>query len=57
MMRSLGARGQDMVSKAVNLVSKAVNSNLPHAIGRGAERGVFASADNAGACQTGGAHP
>jgi hypothetical protein len=47
MARSLGAAGDDL------LLKKAVNSNLPHAIGRGVERGVFSSADEAGAALRG----
>jgi len=47
MARSLGAAGNDF------LLKKAVNSNLPHAIGRGVERGVFSSADEAGAALRG----
>lgn len=41
--RSVGAAGDDL------LLRKAVNTNLPHAIDRGVERGVFSSADEAGA--------
>jgi hypothetical protein len=47
MVRSLGAAGDDL------LLKKAVNSNLPHAIGRGVERGVFSSVDEAGAALRG----
>src|SRR5690606_9240883 len=37
-----GAAGDDL------LLKKAVNSNLPHAVDRAVERGVFGSADAAG---------
>ena len=47
MARSLGAAGDDL------LLKKAVNSNIPHAIERGVERGVFAGADEAGAALRG----
>jgi hypothetical protein len=40
-VRSLGAAGDDL------LLKKAVNSNLPHAIERGVERGVFKTAQEA----------
>jgi hypothetical protein len=41
MARSLGSAGDDL------LLKKAVNSNLPHAVSRGVERGIFGSADEA----------
>lgn len=45
--RSLGAAGDDL------LLKKAVNSNLPHAVSRGVERGIFSSADEATAALRG----
>jgi RHS repeat-associated protein len=47
MVRSLGAAGDDL------LLNKAVNSNLPHAVARGVERGVFASAEEGAAALRG----
>lgn len=46
---TMGACAAGGTLAAQQAVSKAVNSNLPHAIARGIERGVFSSADEAGA--------